>query len=169
MRPSFDFAIQRLGNNLICAEIGVRAGHNAFDMLNTGKIARLILVDPYPDYHEDEEHFKRERQDSFQIEAIKRLSGFTDKTIWMFTDSEHSASFFPDGFFDYVYIDGVHNYDWVKKDIAAWYNKVKKNGILAGHDYINFKEGLRRAVDEFVKEKGLVLMVDKIDWMVVCK
>ena len=28
-----------------------------------------------------------------------------------------------------------HSYEGVKKDIKLWKNKVKKGGVLAGHDY----------------------------------
>jgi predicted O-methyltransferase YrrM len=35
---------------------------------------------------------------------------------------------------DLVFIDGDHMYDQVKKDIANYYPKVKKGGIISGHD-----------------------------------
>ena len=37
---------------------------------------------------------------------------------------------------DFVYIDANHAYDWVVQDIELWYPKVKKGGILWGHDYL---------------------------------
>ena len=40
----------------------------------------------------------------------------------------------------------MHTYDAVKEDIAAWSPKVRKGGVIAGHDY-DWPE-VRRAVDE---------------------
>ena len=36
---------------------------------------------------------------------------------------------------DFVYIDANHDVQHVMEDIAGWINKVKKGGILAGHDF----------------------------------
>lgn len=58
---------------------------------------------------------------------------------------------FPDGFFDVVYIDGIHQYGEVKRDIKAWLNKVKKGGFLTGHDYQSKFQGTIDAVNEFKK------------------
>jgi len=57
---------------------------------------------------------------------------------------------------DFVFIDAAHDYQNVKQDINAWYEKVKYGGILAGHDYYSsgFK-GVALAVNEFVAERDL--------------
>ena len=36
---------------------------------------------------------------------------------------------------DLVYIDGAHDYENTVNDIVKWYPKLKRGGILAGHDY----------------------------------
>jgi hypothetical protein len=47
---------------------------------------------------------------------------------------------FEDESLDFVYIDGHHGFKWVTEDIFEWSKKVRKGGIVSGHDY-----GLRRA------------------------
>lgn len=42
---------------------------------------------------------------------------------------------FPDEHFDWIYIDANHTYEAVKNDILKWLPKVKKGGILSGHDF----------------------------------
>jgi predicted O-methyltransferase YrrM len=42
---------------------------------------------------------------------------------------------FEDESLDFVFIDGSHEYKDIKDDIIHWLPKVKKGGILAGHDY----------------------------------
>lgn len=47
-----------------------------------------------------------------------------------------------------VFIDGDHSYLGCKKDILAYQNKVKSNGVFSGHDY-DFV-GVNQAVNELV-------------------
>jgi predicted O-methyltransferase YrrM len=49
--------------------------------------------------------------------------------------SSDAAKKFKDESLDFVFIDAGHQYDEVKDDILAWYPKIKKGGILAGHDF----------------------------------
>jgi hypothetical protein len=46
-----------------------------------------------------------------------------------------------------VYIDANHTHEEVKKDIQAWLPKIKKGGIISGHDYGGW-EGVTQAVNE---------------------
>ena len=50
------------------------------------------------------------------------------------TSAEASLDF-KDRSLDVVYIDGEHDVDSVLSDVQAWKNKVKKGGILSGHDW----------------------------------
>ena len=49
--------------------------------------------------------------------------------------------------FDYIFIDGGHNYNIVKLDIIKSLKILNKNGIIAGDDYITSKD-VKKAVDE---------------------
>lgn len=71
------------------------------------------------------------------------------------------ASQFEDNSVDFVYLDADHKYQPVKSEIEAWYPKVRKGGILAGHDYITGSHieefGVITAVNEFIKREQLKL------------
>ena len=45
---------------------------------------------------------------------------------------------------DFVYIDGNHDYDYVKKDLELYYPKLKGGGVLGGD---NFEVEFQRLVD----------------------
>jgi predicted O-methyltransferase YrrM len=63
-------------------------------------------------------------------------------------DSIEAANDFANQSLDLVFIDASHDYENVKKDIAAWLPKVKVGGILAGDDYHPTWNGVVKAVDE---------------------
>jgi len=46
----------------------------------------------------------------------------------------------PDESYDFVYLDGDHSYEGVKAEIPLYWEKVKRGGVLAGHDYCNWGE-----------------------------
>ena len=62
--------------------------------------------------------------------------------------SYNAPDMYEDNSIDFVFIDASHDYESVKKDIVAWYPKVKQNGIISGHDYFNEWCGVKKAVDE---------------------
>jgi len=72
-------------------------------------------------------------------------------------DSSESADRFSDNSVDFVFIDAAHDRDSVKKDISAWLPKVKKGGILAGHDYGNKETAVKEVVDEFFGDRVKVI------------
>jgi len=73
--------------------------------------------------------------------------------------SWEQADKFSDNYFDFIYIDADHSYEGVKKDITTWYPKLKKNGIIAGHDYRpgKGKGKVDIAVKEFFNKKDIKL------------
>jgi Methyltransferase domain len=69
------------------------------------------------------------------------------------------------GSIDFVFIDGDHRYEGVKKDIDAWYPIVRSGGVIAGHDYTHEFPGVLQAVKECfprgVETKGTSWIVRK--------
>ncbi len=66
--------------------------------------------------------------------------------------SVQAAQGFTDGYFDWVYIDGNHLYEFVKTDLETYHRKVKTGGFIVGDDYGAegwWEGGVTRAVDEF--------------------
>jgi predicted O-methyltransferase YrrM len=61
---------------------------------------------------------------------------------------------YPDGTFDWVYIDTDHGYSVTAEELELCRLKVKPGGIIAGHDYVtgNWDGGVRYGVVEAVHE-----------------
>lgn len=70
--------------------------------------------------------------------------------------SLEAAQEFNDESLDFVYIDADHSYKSVVEDIQAWKQKVKRGGILSGHDYdSHFTPDVVKAVEEFFPEVNI--------------
>ena len=72
------------------------------------------------------------------------------------TESVSASKMYADESLDAVFIDADHRYESVKADILAWMPKIKKGGILAGHDYMLGHSGVIRAVDELVESPEII-------------
>ena len=100
------------------------------------------MVDPWrplgDEYSHSDNHKFEPYSDSYS-KAMKAIQGFEDRAIMIRSLSEQAVNLFEDGSLDFVYLDGNHAYDFIKQDIELWYPKVKKGGIVAGHDYLDME------------------------------
>jgi len=70
--------------------------------------------------------------------------------------SVKACSQFPNDYFDWIYIDGNHLYEFVKSDLEMFLPKVKVHGLVAGDDYGSpgwWQDGVTKAVDEAVASR----------------
>ena len=65
-------------------------------------------------------------------------------------DSINATDLFDNEFFDWIYIDTDHSYETTYKELNSWSSKIKQDGVIAGHDYMEYFEGCKKAVDEVV-------------------
>jgi hypothetical protein len=176
MRISLQYALRK-GTIGRAVEIGVFKGANAEEMLKAG-IEDLVLVDPYMPYKvwgfhgrmplEDHLEVTQEEQNKIKKDMFNRLAPYGDKIRMLNVTSEQAAGLFPDGYFDYGYIDGNHKYEYVKKDVELWFPKIRKGGMLAGHDFNKPHLGVAKAVREFAFTNDLKVHIIKQgqrDWL----
>jgi hypothetical protein len=137
------------------AEIGVFRGRTASAVMSEFPSLTLYLVDPYKDEHFYGSLMRRSGgAANAKRDAHKTLHRFKDRCIWFECLSTEAAKKVDDETLDYVFIDGNHDYEYVKEDIALWVPKVRSGGIVMGHDYSKRKTpGVIRAVNEIFKCK----------------
>jgi predicted O-methyltransferase YrrM len=124
----------------------------------------LHLIDPWEFQGEFPERMyggsvaKSQRDmDLIYSDVEKRFSNY-ENIILNRGRSEEILHQFHDGYFDWVYIDGNHYYDYVTKDLDLCFLKVKPGGIIAGDDYTWGEEHgfpVKRAVHDFINSKNL--------------
>jgi len=145
------------------AEIGVHAGRFARRILDIVRPARLHLIDPWkhepgPQYLQALYGGRRRGQAGMDERYRKVRERFTKELrsgqVVIHRDPSHVAvREFEAGYFDWVYIDGNHLYEFVRQDLELYYGKVKQGGWLTGDDYEGrgwWRDGVERAVTEFL-------------------
>ena len=115
-------------------EIGVYKGEYTKLFLNAG--LQMYAVDPYmayDDYNEPNRDFQA-RQDYLYKRLYHVLKIYPNCTIIRKTSMD-AVKDIPNNSLDFVYIDGHHGFKYVAEDLWEWSKKVKKGGIISGHDY----------------------------------
>jgi predicted O-methyltransferase YrrM len=135
------------------AEIGVLSGDTSCHLLEEFPTLQMVCVDPWVAYDQYEPIRTADKMSDFEKIARERLGAYRERVMILKDFSLNAASRIPDRSLDFVFIDALHTYEAVRDDIRAWAPKVRAGGLVAGHDY-NW-EGVRAAVDEFAREKGI--------------
>jgi hypothetical protein len=141
------------------AEIGVDRAEWACLFLDRFQGHEWWGIDDYSPY--PEMAYGREADYAF---ACQRLTRHASRARLIRERSVDAAKYFPDGFLDFVYIDGAHDYESVKADIGAWWRVLSDKGILAGHDWTDhpLHAGVKRAVTEFAASIGQTVYLTSV-------
>jgi hypothetical protein len=135
-------------------EVGFWKGDFGQLMLQKNERLHWIGVDPYFEYGK-----KRRKQpvwDAIFGRVMDKMNPF-GKRFRMIRKPSHEGVKSITRKVDFIFIDGNHNLDFVYKDILLYEPKLKKGGIMAGHDY---SHRCGQAVDDYVKEFGREMLVD---------
>jgi hypothetical protein len=167
-RPMIKFLKKNFHYPLTGVEIGVAYGNNSKDILKELPISKLYLVDLYGPYLEKySDGYYANSTHMFAV-AQKNLIRYNKKIQFIRKRSEDAIEDVPDAL-DFVYIDGNHYYDFVKRDIQLYYAKTRVGGIVGGHDFYGKYPDVAKAVIEFAESNDLEIHADhgKIDWWLI--
>ena len=140
------------------AEVGVEAANTSQRLLERNPFLSYIGVDPYF------------RNDLLYADVVQRLAFFIDSgRFTLHRNTSLNASLqVADQSLDMVFLDARHDYEAVLDDVAAWKPKVRRGGILSGHDFSWMFPTVAMAVfkETFnVPDKTMNLAPDGVWWL----
>ena len=147
----------------IGAELGVSGGRFTSFLLSRLPDAKMIAVDLWDEQPpRDEEGAETYTAHNLpaKYEFLKKTwdEHFPERVRMMRMRTVEAAQHVNDGSLDFVFIDADHSYSGCKADIEAWAPKVRKGGLIAGHD-LNWPT-VKKAVDE--KYERYVIYPDNV-------
>jgi hypothetical protein len=151
--------LEHVAHEGIIAEIGVHKGEFSDSLLRFTNPKKLYLIDCWeyqdPLVYDDSANTPHAEQEKLYQQTLMRFA--EDSRVEVVRKySKDAVNLFENESLDLVYIDANHAYDAVKDDLNIWWPKVKKGGMLSGHDYfIHPTFGVIQAVNEFLIEHNL--------------
>ena len=164
--------LKRMPRDSACAEIGVWKGDFSRQILKRTTPRKLHLIDPWkyqPEFPSRTFGGKRAKKQ----EDMDRIFEVVSARFRELPNVEIHRAFsnqalgeFQDGYFDWVYLDGNHAYDYVLEDLSLCFAKVRSGGLISGDDYTWGRKcgfPVEKAVKHFVEENALENRIDIID------
>ena len=118
---------------IVACEIGVARGQHVEEMFKHLNIKKVYAIDSYIEYPEYVNDVACQEAPAVKIAAHKRLKKYGDKVVWIEKFSDDAINDIE--VLDFLYIDGNHWHPFIDNDINNYLPKVKKGGIISGHDY----------------------------------
>lgn len=166
-------------------EVGVQIGIYANTLLGKWNSCKTyVMIDPWLQQknYDDGSNVGNELQNQRFISSMNVVNKYSNRVefIVLKTTSEKALPYLNGKLFDFIYLDGRHDYMSVKSDIEWYYPLLKPGGIFAGHDYQdeNGKEwkldrngnkignkAVKSAVDEFAEKYNLnIVTTNEYNW-----
>lgn len=166
MEVQYSYLLESTPDGGIFVELGSWKGKSTSyivtEMINNNRDVKFFTVDTFEGVLDGTDSSENIAYTAYNLDEIydifqENTRHLKDYFTVIRSESDKAASQFKDESVDVIFIDAGHSYEAVKADLKAWYPKMKKNSIMAGHDFHNWP-GVNRAVNEFFKDG-----VDNVD------
>lgn len=137
------------------AEVGVYRGAFSKRFLDIWKGNTLHMIDRW-NFSPGQKGMHGTKADLDHVQGLVKPH-WGRYTIWQLR-SLSAAKMVTDDTLDFVYIDAGHDYENVLADLRAWWPKLRRGGIFAGHDY-RHNCGVPKALEEFCYDNKLTFTV----------
>ena len=139
-RDDFTFVETHLrGIAMQTTEIGVDGGNYSRKIINALSPVLHYCIDPYKKYDHPHSHsWPQEEIDKLYSNLVnnifeKEIKNGSVKILKKI--SSEGIKEIPDDCIDFMYIDGNHWFEYVSDDLFNSLRVIKKDGIIAGHDF----------------------------------
>ena len=153
----YSYAVDNFTDDSHFVEIGSWKGRSAafmaVEIINSKKNIKFDCIDTWEGSAEHTAEWATEFQkdkDFLYSNFLKNTQLVSDVINPIRKRSHDAAISYKNRSLDFIFLDGSHKYKDVLLDLQLFYPKLKRGGIIAGHDYPNFS-GVRLAVGEFFK------------------
>jgi GR25 family glycosyltransferase involved in LPS biosynthesis/predicted O-methyltransferase YrrM len=131
-------------------EIGAWKGKStsfmAVEIKNSGKKIKFDVVDTFKGSPEHQ-NLPCIINDTLYQEYLSNIEPVKKYVNTIVGDSSNIAGMYADDSLDFVFIDGDHTLEGVRRDIMAWFDKVKPGGYLCGNDvFQKGHDGVHQAI-----------------------
>lgn len=154
-KMTYDYLIEQCSEGGTIVELGAWLGKSSSYLVDKAINRNVIIIDSWlgsPDELETN-HKLATQTDIYEVfksnmgeRKYQSIRGLSKDVVESFQDES----------LDVVFIDLTHTYEEVKQDITLWLPKVKKGGILSGHDYEIAWGGVMKAVDEMLPSRTIM-------------
>lgn len=151
-----NFIFKLIKKNSVCCEIGVWKGEFSQLIIKKNNPTKLYLIDPWKDFGDDyfdKKHVKYRQENQnlrFNLVNQKLKNNILKNQVEILKmTSEEALSRLENIKFDFIYVDGNHQYKFVKYDIENYFKLLNESGYLVGDDYRI--ESVKKAVDDFME------------------
>lgn len=148
----YDNFCKRALDGDVLVEVGCLLGRSACYLgeriRESGKKVTLLCVDVWPSTYDLVDGGVKKIEAPFEtFLANVRQCDLLDIIVPIRVPSVAASKFIRNNLAA-VFIDGDHSYEACREDILAWHPKVRRGGILAGHDHSDTFPGVIRATKE---------------------
>jgi len=151
------FLISKM-TNPVGIELGTYQGDTTEYLLKNVPNLKLYGIDPYQPYI-DWNGGTMDNPDGLYDFFMNKISPYGVRYHHYRQTSDDAVVNFADENFDFIFIDGLHTYEQVLKDMENYYPKIKKGGLFSGHDF-KVIDGVNKAVIEFASRYNKIIDYD---------
>lgn len=158
----YDLAKKCSGKGVI-VEIGSWKGKSTVCLAKgskAGKKSKIYAIDPHTGSSEHKKMYGK----VWTFEEFKKNikeAKVDDIVVPIVKTSEEAAKTF-DKPVELIFIDGAHEYEYVKKDFELWFPKVIDGGIMAFHDTILW-DGPNKVVNKYIYKSRYFKNIGTVD------
>lgn len=145
--------------------MGRSAAYCVVELMNRNKLGSFYCVDTWQGSDSIENHpvvLANRAHHTF----LKNIAPIRHLVTDINGDSSSAANKFENTSVDFCYIDALHTYEGVKKDLEAWWPKIRPGCRFGGDDYTKGWPGVCQAVNEFFAEKNVKVSKSGRCWIV---